>query len=172
MIRPSVARLLLPGIALALVVGMTACGPSSGDGPRTTDGPTSTPTPSSSTGELTAADALALGGLHLPAGAKDAKVEVVPPADSSPYEEHYRISFTAPQASAVAFCGSGDLGGDLPAVALSPSDKVDLGEAATVVEGSRYCGSQDPAHTQWNRTALVTPGEPASVLVSVGRMKR
>ncbi len=74
MIRPSAARLLLPGIALALVVGMTACGPSSGDGPRTTDGPTSTPTPSSSTGELTAADALALGGLHLPAGAKDAKV--------------------------------------------------------------------------------------------------
>lgn len=148
--------------AVALAVGLslgtlTGCGGE--PEPRTPD---SSETPTS----VTAAEALERGGLTLPADATDVVVEIVDTADVTGLVEHYRVTFTSSAESAVAVC-EGHAG---PIVQLSQSQTDRLGEQAVIEDGTMLCSNLNPASTGWQRDVLIQPGEPASVLVSVGLM--
>lgn len=117
----------------------------------------------------TPTEALARGGLELPAGATGENFTIV---TDTPHAELYRVSFTASLADVRAFCHTGRLGGDLPAITLGPQETSDLGAASEVETGSRICGSIDPGNTAWSRTVLIGGTDPATVRVAVARMGR
>ena len=85
------------------------------------------------------------------------------------------MTFKAPRSEAIGFYSSGELGGGgghLPALKLSSEEQQILGSDAKPEGDARYCSSQLPSDTAWNRTVLVESGDPALVRFSVARMGR
>lgn len=176
--RAALATATSLGLGLALV--LTGCS-SQDPAPESTASSdtrqTSTPEPTMTSGTADSAaattpeDALQRAGLQLPAGASDVVFEDVTSADS-PLLEHYRVAFTVPRDAAIAFCGSGDLGGDLPALDLTASEQERLGVPAASGESPRLCASQLPANVAWDRIVLIDGDDPARVIASLGKMGR
>lgn len=114
--------------------------------------------------QVTDADeALARGGLELPAGAGDVTFEAVTDLAAG-FAEHYRVTFTAATDEALRLCD--DRG--QPAVTLITTDQARLGPEAAVTPETRHCSSADPQDQRWIRTVLVEPGDPATAIVSIG----
>ena len=151
-------------VALALACALlTGCNNGGDQPPRNTAS-----TGGSDVSAKTAQEALARGGLSLPQGAEKSTLATI---DGTPYLKAYLVTFSAPRSAAVDFCSTGDLGGDLPALKLSEEERQLLGANAKP-DGARYCSSQLPSNSAWNRTVLVENGDPALVRVSVARMGR
>lgn len=142
-------------LALATMFALAGCG--------------TEPAPPAPDRPETAAEALRLGLLELPPSATQLSLDYV---DDSAWEELYRVSFVAPAADAKALCQTSGLGGDLPTTKLTTQEAEALGPKAEVGVGSRICGSVAPGATQWNRTVLISPGDPATVWVAIARMGR
>ena len=157
-------KILTGAVALALACALlTGCNNGGEEPTRNT-----TSTGGSDVPAKTAQEALTLGGLSLPKGAEKSTLATV---DGTPYLKAYLVTFSAPRSTAIDFCSTGDLGGDLPALKLSEEERQLLGANAKP-EDARYCASQLPSDSAWNRTVLVENGDPALVRVSVARMGR
>lgn len=137
----------------------------------TTTESTMTSTTSDAAPATTAEEALQRAGLQVPPGATDITFEAIT-SDDSPLLEHYRVEFTLARDQAIAFCASGDLGGDLPALDLAAAEQERLGVEAATGADPRLCASQLPQNVAWDRVVLIEGDDPAHVIASLARMGR
>ncbi len=174
--RARLASTVVLGLALALA------GCTSDDDPQpdptgattaesTTTESTMTSTTSDAAPATAAEEALQRAGLQVPPGATDITFEAVT-SDDSPLLEHYRVEFTLARDQAIAFCASGDLGGDLPALDLAAAEQERLGVEAATGADPRLCASQLPQNVAWDRVVLIEGDDPAHVIASLARMGR
>jgi len=164
-------RRALASLVLLPLLALTGCGDDDAT-PRETPmtSPSGGASASSSPGPVSAPDALALGGLALPANTSDVTAEQVD-ASAMQWLEVYRVSFTAPRSNALQICQSGGMG-DLPSVGILATDQELLGADVEYVEGMRTCASTWPENSAWRRLVVITPGDPATVHVAVSKMGR
>lgn len=158
-------KIVTGAVTLALTCLLLAGCNNGGEEPT----PNTASTGGSDVSAKTAKEALTLGGLSLPQGAEKSTLATI---DGTPYLKAYLVTFTAPRSTAVDFCSTGDLGGDLPALKLSEGERQLLGANAKPGGDARYCSSQLPSDAAWSRTVLIESGDPALVRVSVARMGR
>ena len=129
------------------------------------------PSTSDSTGPVTAEQALAAGGLTLPANSSGETAERMDVSEMQ-WLEGFRVTFKAPRSNALQICRDGGLTGDLPSRRFSPQEQELLGSAVVHTEGTRVCSGLWPDAMAWQRTVAVAPGDPTTVYVAIARMGR
>lgn len=174
----SLMRRAMATVTLLALTAVGGCGDDVAtpkENTMTPDTRSATPSPSPSVtglpGSVSPEEALALGGLELPASSSDTIAERVDVA-TLPWLEAYRVSFTAPRTSALQICREGGLTGDLPSSGLTRDDQDLLGPDAAHVAGTRKCSGLWPEDTAWRRIAVISPGDPATVSVAIAKMGR
>lgn len=112
------------------------------------------------------AAAMQEAGLTLPSGASDARVES---RDMPDRKAAYAVTFTAPRAEAEALC---DQLGGVGFASRVPGTHADLIGDLPVEDGARQCEMNGDVGGLWFRYALIEPGDPATVHVSLQHMSR
>lgn len=173
-------RQALAGLALLPVLALTGCGDDDTtprEGPVSSEPSNASATPSAtgsstpSVGPMDPSQALAKGGLSLPSNTSGVKAERID-VTSMQWLDGYRVSFSAPRSNALQICQQSGLTGDIPSTRLTEADQELLGTDVQHVDGMRKCSGLWPDNSAWQRVAVISPGDPATVHVAIAQMGR
>ncbi|MST48995.1 hypothetical protein [Mobiluncus porci] len=134
------------------------------------------PSPSSPlevSGDVTeqAKQALAKGGLELPAGATNVTYERVQD-EQNPYKDLYRITFDLSSQKALKYCEEQGVGPGFSGDIVASQAKINFGFVPDESQLKSRCDSLWDEDLRWNRAITVNDENPATVWVAVGLMGR